>query len=63
VSQAADAHHADHARGALHRVRLAKDRVDGGLIVRRGLQRQEPGCDAFEVALGLLYEQWTELVL
>jgi hypothetical protein len=44
-------------------VRLAEDCVDGGLIVRRGLQREKPGRNAFEVALGLLNEQWAELVL
>jgi hypothetical protein len=43
-------------------VRFAKDRVDGGLIVRSRLEQEQPRRDALEVTLGLLYEQRPELV-
>jgi hypothetical protein len=42
---------------------LAKDPVDRGLIVRRRLEREQPGRDALEVAFGLLDKQGSELVL
>ncbi len=54
VRESADAHHADHSGCSFHGVRLAKDPIDRGLIVRRRLECQQPGGDAFEVALGLL---------
>jgi hypothetical protein len=37
-------------------VRFAKDRVDRRLVVRGRLQREQPGRDSFEVALGVLDE-------
>jgi hypothetical protein len=43
-------------------VRLAKDPIDRRVIVRRGFEREQPGRDAFEVAFGLLDEQWSEFV-
>jgi hypothetical protein len=43
-------------------VRFAQDLIDHGLIVRRRLERQQPGGDALEVALGLLDKQRPELV-
>jgi hypothetical protein len=43
-------------------VRLAQDPVDRGLVVRRRLERHQPGRDPFEVAFRLLDEQWSELV-
>jgi hypothetical protein len=32
------------------------------LVIRRGLEREQPGGDALEVALGLLDKQRSELV-
>jgi len=43
-------------------VRLAEDCVDGGLVVRRGLESEQPGGYALEVAFGLLDEERSELV-
>jgi hypothetical protein len=63
VCEAADTHHADHSRRSLHGVRFAKYPVDRGLVVRRRLQREQPGRNALEVAFGLLDEQRPELVL
>jgi hypothetical protein len=62
VGEAAHAHHADHAGGPLHSVGLAQDPIDRGLVVGRRLERHQPGGDAFQVALGLLDEQGSELV-
>ena len=62
VGQTAHPHHADHAGGSLHGVRLAKDPIDRSVIVRGGLECEQPGGDALEVALGLLHEQWSEFV-
>jgi hypothetical protein len=62
VGEPAHPHHAYHACRSLHRVRLAEDSIDRCLIVRRGLEGEQPGGDAFEVALGFLYEERSELV-
>ena len=62
MSQAAHAHHADHAGCPLHRVSLAKDGIDRGVIIWRSLEIEQAGGDALQVALGLLHEQWSELV-
>jgi hypothetical protein len=62
MGEAAHPHHPDHARRALHGVRFAQDPVDSGLVVRIHLERHQPGRDPFEVALRLLYEEWSELV-
>jgi hypothetical protein len=43
-------------------VRLAEDRVDRTLIVRRGLEGEQPGGDALQVALSLFYKKRSELV-
>jgi hypothetical protein len=63
VRETAHAHHSDHAGRPLHRVRLAEDLVDRGLIVRRRLESEQPGGDTLEVAFGLLDKQRPELVL
>jgi hypothetical protein len=44
-------------------VRLAQDALDRGLVARRRLEYEQAGSDPLEVALGLLDEQWPELVL
>jgi hypothetical protein len=44
-------------------VRLAEDGIDGGLVVRRRFEREQARGDALQVALGLLDEQGSELVL
>jgi hypothetical protein len=62
VGEPAHAHHADHACRPLHRVGLSEDGVDRRLIVRRGLEGEQPGGDSLEVAFGLLHEQRSELV-
>jgi hypothetical protein len=41
VGEPAHPHHADHARGALHRVGLAQDALDRCLIARRRLEREQ----------------------
>jgi hypothetical protein len=41
---------------------FAQDPIDDGLIVRRRLEREQPGGDALEVAFGLLDKQGSELV-
>jgi hypothetical protein len=43
-------------------VGLSEDGVDRRLIVRRGLEGEQPGGDSLEVAFGLLHEQRSELV-
>jgi hypothetical protein len=63
VGEAAYPHHAYHSGGSFHGVRFAKDPIDRGLIIRRRLEREQPGGDALEVAFGLLDEQRAELVL
>jgi hypothetical protein len=62
VGETAHPHHADHAGGPLHRVRLAKDPVDRGVIVRRRLENEQSRSDTLEVALGLLDKKRSELV-
>jgi len=44
-------------------VRFAQDPVDRCLVVGRCFERNQPGRDPLQVALCLLDEQWTELVL
>jgi hypothetical protein len=63
VGQPAHPHHADHAGRPFHRVSLAEDGIDRGLVVRRRFERQQARSDALEVALGLLDKQRSELVL
>jgi hypothetical protein len=63
VRETAHPHHAHHSGRSLHGVRFAKDPIDRGLIVRRRLEREQPGGDALEVAPGLLDKQRPELVL
>jgi hypothetical protein len=62
VGEAADPHHAHHAGGPFHRVRLAKNFIDRGLIVGGRLEHEQAGRDAFEVTLGFLDEERSELV-
>ena len=50
-------------RGLIHALLRPPYHVDGCLIVGRRLQSQEPRCNALEVALGLLHEERTKLVL
>ena len=63
MGEAADTHHPDHARGPFHRVGLTKDLVDRRVVVRVGLEGDQPVGDPRELALGVLDEQRTELVL
>jgi hypothetical protein len=44
-------------------VGLSKDLVDGGVIIRVGLESDQPVGDPRELTLGVLDEQRAELVL
>jgi len=62
MGEAAHSHHAHHAGGALHRVRLPEDSIDCSLVIGRGLESKQPCGDTLQVALGLLDKQRAELV-